>query len=123
MIRPVILFALLLATPAAAQGPCLSGDAVRDGVLVSLRHQHRNGSWFRAFVLRLPKPVCVLDEDGGRHEKQREIGLFLENEAELAHHLARAVRIAGEGPIVGDTAWHVRDLTIMRAKVVDRRPK
>jgi len=33
------------------------------------------------------------------------------------------VRIAGEGPIVGDTAWHVRDLTIMRAKVVDRRPK
>ena len=123
MIRPVILFALLLATPAAAQGPCLSGDAVRDGMLVSLRHQHPNGSWFRAFVLRLPKPVCVLDEDGGRHAKQREIGLFPENEAELAHYVGRAVRIAGEGPIVGDTAWHVRDLTIMRAKVVDRRPK
>src|SRR6516164_6311453 len=79
MIRPVVLFALLLATPAAAQGPCLSGDAVRDGMLVRLRHQHPNGSWFRAFVLRLPKPVCVLDEDGGRHEKQREIGLFPEN--------------------------------------------
>ena len=123
MIRPVILFALLLATPAAAQGPCLSGDAVRDGLLVSLRHQHPNGSWFRAFVLRLPKPVCVLDEDGGRHEKQREIGLFPENEAELAHYVGRAVRIASEGPIVGDTAWQVRDLTIMRAKVVDRRPK
>ena len=61
--------------------------------------------------------------DGGRHEKQREIGLFPENEAELAHYVGRAVRIAGEGPIVGDTAWHVRDLTIMRAKVVDRRPK
>ena len=123
MIRPVILFALLLATPAAAQGPCLSGDAVRDGVLVSLRHQHPNGLWFRAFVLRLPKPVCVLDEDGGRHAKQREIGLFPENEAKYAHYVGRAVRIAGEGPIVGDTAWHVRDLTIMRAKVVDRRPK
>ena len=92
-------------------------------MLVSLRHQHPNGSWIRAFVLRLPKPVCVLDEDGGRHAKQREIGLFPENEAELAHYVGRAVRIAGEGPIVGDTAWHVRDLTIMRAKVVDRRPK
>jgi hypothetical protein len=43
MIRPVLLFTLLLATPAAAQGPCLPGDGVRDGVLVSLRHQHPNG--------------------------------------------------------------------------------
>jgi len=41
----------------------------------------------------------------------------------LLHYVGRAVRIAGEGPIVGDTAWHLRDLTIMRAKVVDRRPK
>src|SRR5215831_6878219 len=97
MIRPVILFALLLATPAAAQGPCLSGDAARDGVLVSLRQQHPNGSWFRAFVLRLPKPVCVLDEDGGRHAKQREIGLFPENEAEFAHYVGRAVHRRG-GP-------------------------
>ena len=97
MIRPVVLFALLLATPAAAQGPCLPGDAVRDGVLVSLRHQHPNRSWSRVFVLRLPKLVCVLDEEGDRHETQREIGLF--------------------------PAWHVRDLTIMGAKVVDRKPK
>jgi hypothetical protein len=111
MIRPVVLFALLLATPAAAQGPCLPGDAVRDG------------SWFRAFVLRLPKPVCVLDEEGDRHEKQREIGLFPENEDQLARHVGRTVRIAGDGPIVGETAWHVRDLTIMGAKVVDRKPK
>ena len=123
MRRPVVLFAVLLATPAAAQGPCLPGDAVRDGVLVSLRHQHPNGSWFRAFVLRLPKPVCVLDEEGDRHEKQREIGLFPENEAQLARHVGRTVRIAGDGPIVGETAWHVRDLTIMGAKVVDRKPK
>jgi len=121
MIRPVVLFALLLATPAAAQGPCLPGDAVRDGVLVSLRHQHPNRSWSRAFVLRLPKLVWVLDEEGDRHEKQREIGLFPENEAQLARHAGRTVRIAGEGPIVGETAW--RDLTIMGAKVVDRKPK
>jgi hypothetical protein len=100
-----------------------SGGAVRDGVLVSLRHQHPNGSWFRAFVLRLPKPVCVLDEEGDRHENQREIGLFPENEAQLARHVGRSVRIAGNGPIVGETAWHVRDLTIMGAKVVDRKPK
>jgi hypothetical protein len=123
MITSVVLLALLLATPAAAEGPCLPGDAVREGVLLSLRHQHPNGSWFRAFVLRLPKTVCVLDEDGDRHEKQREIGLFPENEAELARHVGRTVRIAGNGPIVGETAWHVRDLTIMGAKVVDRRPK
>jgi hypothetical protein len=32
----------LLATAAAAQEPCLPGDAVRDGVLISLRHQHNN---------------------------------------------------------------------------------
>jgi hypothetical protein len=113
---------LLLATPAVAQEPCLPGDAVRDGVLVSLLHQHPNGSWFRAFVLRLPKPVCVLDEEGDPNEKQREIGLF-ENEAQLARHVGRTVRIAGNGPIVGETAWHVRDLTIMGAKVVDRKPK
>jgi hypothetical protein len=121
--RPVVVFVLLLATPAAAQGPCLPGDAVRDGVLISLRHQHPNGSWFRAFVLRLPKPVCVLDEEGDRHEKQREIGLFPENEKELARHAGRTVHIAGYGPIVGLTAWHVRDLTIMGAKVVDRGSK
>jgi hypothetical protein len=123
MIRPVVLFALLLATPAAAQVSCLPGVAVRDGVLVSLRHQHPNGSWFRAFVLRLPKPMCVLDEEGDRHENQREIGLFPENEAQLARHVGRSVRITGNGPIVGETAWHVRDLTIMGAKVVDRKPK
>jgi hypothetical protein len=101
----------------------VSGDAVREGVLVSLRHQHPNGSWFRAFVLRLPKPACVLDDQGERHEAQSEIGLFPANEAQLARHAGRKVRIDGEGPIVGETAWHVRDLTIMNAKVVERPHK
>jgi hypothetical protein len=123
MIRPIILLALLLATPAAAEEPCLPGDAVRDGVLISLRHQHPGGFWFRAFVLRLPKPVCVLDDEGDRHEKQREIGIFPENAAQLARYAGRTVHIAGSGPIVGETAWHVRDLTIMGAKVVEGKTK
>jgi hypothetical protein len=110
--------ALLAAAPARAQEPCLSGAAVREGVLVSLRHQHPNGTWFRAFVLRLPKPACVLDDEGARHEQQSEIGLFPEDERQLARYVGRKVRIEGEGPIVGETAWHVRDLTIMGAKVV-----
>jgi hypothetical protein len=110
--------ALFAAAPARAQEPCLSGDAVREGVLASLRHQHPNGTWFRAFVLRLPKPACVLDDEGARHEQQSEIGLFPENERQLARYVGRKVRIEGEGPIVGETAWHVRDLTIMGAKVV-----
>jgi hypothetical protein len=110
--------ALLAAAPARAQEPCRSGDAAREGVLVSLRHQHPNGTWFRAFVLRLPKPACVLDDEGARHEQQSEIGLFPQDERQLARYVGRKVRIEGEGPIVGETAWHVRDLTIMGAKVI-----
>jgi hypothetical protein len=110
--------ALLAAAPARAQEPCLSGDAVREGVLVNLRHQHPNGTWFRAFVLQLPKPACVLDDEGARHEQQSEIGLFPQDARQLARYVGRKVRIEGEGPIVGETAWHVRDLTIMGAKVV-----
>jgi hypothetical protein len=98
--RPVVVVILLLATPAAGQGPCLSGDAVPDGVLISLRHQHPNGSWFRAFVLRLAKPVRMLDEEGDRHENRREIGLLPENAKERARHAGRTAHIAGNGPIV-----------------------
>jgi hypothetical protein len=69
-------------------------------------------------VLRLPKPACVLDDEGARHEQQSEIGLFPQDERQLARYVGRKVRVEGEGPIVGETAWHVRDLTIMGAKVV-----
>ena len=123
MIRPVVLFALLLATPAAAQGPCLSGDAVRDGMLVRLRHQHPNGSWFRAFVLRLPKPVCVLDEMAVGMRSNARSGFFPKTRPSSPTMSGARCASPGKGPIVGDTAWHVRDLTIMRAKVVNRRPK
>jgi hypothetical protein len=111
--------AALLTTLAYAEEPCLSGTEVREGTLISLRHQHWNGKWVRAFVLRLPKPACVLDDEGERHEQQSEIGLFPENAAQLARYAGRKVRVEGTGPIVGETDWHVRELTIMGAKVVE----
>ncbi len=113
--RLALALTLLFATPALAQEPCLTGAAAREGVLVSVRHQMLNKTWQNFYVLRYARPVCLVDDEGGRHENQIEVGLFPRDEKQLARLVGKKVRIVAEEPIVGETQWHIRDLTFMDA--------
>ncbi len=118
-----ICFATLLcaAAPALAAPACLTGDQARVGIVGVVQHQMLNNSWERFYLLRLPKKSCVLDSDGQTHEGQSEIGLFPKDPRRMAAAVGRKVRIDGDGPIVGDTQWHIRDLTFMDAVAVPIR--
>jgi hypothetical protein len=111
---------LLLASPAFAGGACLAGDQARDGVIERVRHQMLNKSWQTFYLLRLPKKSCVLDQDDQEHDDQIEIGLFPKDAKRMAALVGKRVHIDGDGPVVGETQWHIRDLTFMGAVATKR---
>jgi len=117
--RLALLLVLTLSTaPALAGAACLTGGQARVGRLEVVRHQMLNGEWQPFFLLRLPRRSCVVDAEGAQHPDQSEIGLFPRAGKQMARMVGRKVRVDGDGPIVGDTQWHIRDLTFMAATAV-----
>lgn len=97
---------------------CLNTVENVEGSLYVEKQRHPTGRLMTAYILRLDKPSCFVDDDGKRHPAQRELHLAPQKEGGLAPYVGRHVRINGKRPFERNTVYHFRELVVLDAEVV-----
>jgi hypothetical protein len=121
-LRSVLLAAMLLATPALAD--CLPPDSAISGSLGLLERRHPNGDSIKGWVL-MTSDVCIRMEniDGEMTDFNPSVVHIVFDEGKEPANLIDKTgdELAFRGDLMeAHTAWHLGDLVMMDAQLVER---
>jgi uncharacterized protein len=104
------------APPQHGAGDCLGPDGRFQGVLYTAHRRLPTGSPISAYILRLTRPSCILDDEATMHLDQDELQVMPRSGAAFAPLIGRTVSIKGKAPFAANTLYHFRDLVVADAE-------
>jgi hypothetical protein len=106
--------------PQEGSGNCLGPDGKFQGVLHLAHRRLPTGKPMSAYILRLTKPSCILDDEGTMHLDQHELQVMPQTSAKFSPLIGKPLSIKGDAPFEANTVYHFRELVIAKAEAVPR---
>ncbi len=103
-------------------GNCLGPDGRFQGVLYVAQRRLPTGKPISAYILRLTKRACILDDEGTMHLDQRELDIMPQSSAEFSPLIGKPLSIKGKAPFEANSVFHFRELVIVEAEAVPGGP-
>jgi TPR repeat protein len=108
------------APPQDGSGNCLGPDGIFQGVLHVAHRRLPTGQPMSAYILRLTRPSCILDDEETMHLDQHELQVMPQTTAKFSPLIGKSLSIKGEAPFAANTVYHFRELVMAKAEALPR---